>query len=205
MIHIVARHVGILDFDGLTWSDIRQGAYDFVVAKHNDLLDAAQSGAVQCGCGVGPSDMGLQFGIRNRSHGEIGGSRWRLVVNGCRNEVEHGISWTGVRCLVDDIPAIGAAAPAEVEMEHVVVVVTIANEGVATTVLTTAVIHRPTHVELFAHHGLPFLQLKVVATKLNNGIAIVEIVVHHTWNGTRSATTAIRAIAHVDGHAAMEA
>ena len=63
MIHIVARHIGIFDFDGLTWSDIRQGTNDFVVAKHNDLLDATQCGAIQSGCGIGPSEMGLEFGI----------------------------------------------------------------------------------------------------------------------------------------------
>ena len=128
-----------------------------------------------------------------------------MVVNRSRNEVEHGIGRTRVRCLVDDIPAVGAATPAEVEVEHVVVVVAIANESVATAVLTAAVIHRPAHVELFAHHGLPFLKLEVVATKLHYSIAIVEIVVHHTRNGTRSAPAAIGAIAHVDGHAAMKA
>ena len=86
--------------------------------------------------------------------------------------------------IIDEIPTVAAAAPAQIEMEHVVIIVAIAHKSVATSILTTAVIHRPSHVELFAHHSLPSFCFKVIASELHDSVAIVKILIHHTWNRT---------------------
>ena len=107
-----------------------------------------------------------------------------MVVDPSGNEVEHGIGGMRVRRIIDEIPAIGAAAPTQIEVEHIVVIVAITHEGMATIVFTAAIIHRPAHVELLAHHGLPNLGFKVIARPLLIGLAIVEIFTHLVRNRT---------------------
>ena len=204
MIHIITRHVGIFNLDGSSRHKVSQSLNNLIVAKHHHLIDGSKIGPIQGCSGIRPYETSFEFGIRYGSDGEIGGSRRSAVIHWSGNKIEHGIGRIGIRSLVDDIPAVAAPAPTEVEVEHVVVIVAVAHESMATAIVASAIIHRPSHIELLAYHGLPLLQLEVIASELHNGIAIVKIGIHHARNGARTATATIGAVAHVDGHATME-
>ena len=182
VIHVVAWHAGVFVFHGRSWSNVGQDGHYFVVSCHHDLFDGFQIRTVQSGGGIGPAEMHLEVGRRGSDSREIGGHRWRLVVDLGRHKIEHGIGGMRVGRVINEVPAIGAATPTQVEVEHVVVVVSITNEGVAAAVLAPTIVHRPAHVELLAHHSLPGLGLIVVAAELHDGIAVVEILIHDSWN-----------------------
>ena len=205
MVNIIARHIGIFNFHGCTRDDISQSRNNFIVAKHHNLLNGIQRRAVKGGGWIRPTEVYFQIGVGSGNCREIGRQGRRLVVDPSRDEVEHGIGGMRVRRIIDKIPAIRATAPAQIEVEHIVVVVAIANESMATIIFTAAVIHWPAHVELLAYHGLPNLGFKVIARELHVGITIVEIGMHNAWDGARTATATVGTITHINGHAAMEA
>ena len=149
------------------------------------------------------------MGILSRDF-KVGNSRNKTVIHIIGNEVENGslaLVETAVPSSVqsiDSIVIIQRTAPTPVEIElTVTLTIAAAGKGMATTVITSGIIHRETFFKTGNQHFFPFIFGIKIAVFTGSLVSITEIIGNRRRNILRIGTRRTATIHHINRHAAM--
>ena len=169
------------------------------VAFHYDLVDGCKRFPSQGDGGVFPCEGSRQRIVVGRHHVDVGGScRCSSIDFSGHVVVDHALA-IGVAMVINIEPAVAAATPAPVEVNHVFVVVTVQNVGVT----STAVHHRPIHINGIDDQ-LHILFMSVILTiQVGHVVGIEEIGGHRLTEPTCNGATARRTVVHIHADTGM--
>ena len=206
---IETRHAVVNSRHVSTRGDIVGGENHLAVTGDNDLVDGSEVGVAQVLGGVLPAQRGRKCVVSSRGHGEVLGSLGRIAIDIIRHEVEHAFGIIRVFDVFNQEVVVVGATPTPVEVEHVIVVIAVADKGMAilSTGRVTGVQNRPSHIERFLQEVHPCRHGGRLINDIS-GAGIAEIVGNGGRNPVGVTTTTfldITTVVHVDGDTAMEA